>query len=486
MSLTALGAAAFVAARNGSRALAPSLVCSRSSSWGRPSGPRLLERSAPLPRPTALVRQRTPPPLMEPALRLLSTAHHLAEGARLDEEEDELADDSEIPVEDGDQASDEDTPPALQVALVGSVERALAQLAKKTASLRRELEKAQRLEVTMARANLILSNLYRLPPGVREAEVEDWEDGGAPVSLVLGPDHGSFQEEADALFARCKKMKRGASAVEDLLVESSAAEEILSDALEDLRSLSSTVGADGVALGLIRERLERSSKKTGFKPPKLDSEGTTESGDRQKSGNKNSRGGNKNGSKAAGANPREFRSPSGHRVLVGRNRRDNEAICFRLSRDTDIWMHSRGVPGAHCLLCSRRGSPEVTDDDLQYIADLAAFYSDARTETKAEITTASTKHIRKPKGAPLGAVTLREEGKSLFGRPGDVSDDLKQAREESGGQWDELGYRKDGVRSRNKKRTAAAEREGRARSREEARERSRRRQRKEAEQHDFY
>lgn len=148
-------------------------------------------------------------------------------------------------------------------------------------------------------------------------------------------------------------------------------------------------------------------------------------------------------------------------------------------------MHSRGVPGAHCLLCYRRGSPEVTDDDLQFVADLAAFYSDARTENKAEITTASPRHIKKPRGAPLGAVTLREEGKSLFGRPGDVADDLKQAREESGGQWDELGYRKDGVRSRNKKRTAAAEKEARARSREETRERSRRRQRKEAE-HDFY
>lgn len=434
------------------------------------------EKSAP-PRPhTPLMRQGTPPPpMMKPELRLLSTVQDLAEA---------VVEDSDGLLE-GDQASDEDTPPALQVALADSVERALSQLAKKTASLRRELEKAQRLEGTMARANLILSNLYRLPSGVKEAEVEDWENGGNLVRLELSPDHGSFQEEADALFAQCKKMKRGASAVRELLVESSAAEEILSDALEDLQSLSSTDGADGVALVLIQQRLERSSKKTGFKPPKLDSEGTMESRDKQKSGNKNSRGGSKNSNKGANVNPREFRSPSGHKVLVGRNRRDNEAICFRLSRDTDIWMHSRGVPGAHCLLCYRRGSPEVTDDDLQFVADLAAFYSDARTENKAEITTASPRHIKKPRGAPLGAVTLREEGKSLFGRPGDVADDLKQAREESGGQWDELGYRKDGVRSRNKKRTAAAEKEARARSREETRERSRRRQRKEAE-HDFY
>lgn len=336
MSLAALGAAALIAARNGSRALVPSLVCSRPSSGGS----RLPEKSAP-PRPhTPLMRQGTPPPpMMKPELRLLSTVQDLAEA---------VVEDSDGLLE-GDQASDEDTPPALQVALADSVERALSQLAKKTASLRRELEKAQRLEGTMARANLILSNLYRLPSGVKEAEVEDWENGGNLVRLELSPDHGSFQEEADALFAQCKKMKRGASAVRELLVESSAAEEILSDALEDLQSLSSTDGADGVALVLIQQRLERSSKKTGFKPPKLDSEGTMESRDKQKSGNKNSRGGSKNSNKGANVNPREFRSPSGHKVLVGRNRRDNEAICFRLSRDTDIWVSVLDrVPSAHC------------------------------------------------------------------------------------------------------------------------------------------
>ena len=332
MTLAALGAAALIAARNGSRALAPSLVCSRQS-----SGSRLPEKSAPPTPLMPLMRQRTPPPLMatRPALRLLSTVQDLAGGARLGE--DEVVEDSASRPE-GDEVFDEDAPPALQVALVGSVERALSQLAKKTASLRRELEKAQRLEGTMVRANLILSNLYRLSSGVKEAEVEDWENGGELVRLELSPDHGSFQEEADALFAQCKKMKRGASAVQELLVESSAAEEILSDALEDLRSLSSTTGADGVALGLIQQRLERSSKKTGFKPPKLDSEGTIESSDKQTSGNRNSRGGNKNSNKGANVNPREFRSPSGHKVLVGRNRRDNEAICFRLSRDTDIWV----------------------------------------------------------------------------------------------------------------------------------------------------
>lgn len=147
-------------------------------------------------------------------------------------------------------------------------------------------------------------------------------------------------------------------------------------------------------------------------------------------------------------------------------------------------MHSRGCPGAHVLLCVRRGSPEVTEDDLQFAANLAIFYSDARTERKAAVTTAEPKHITKPRGAPPGAVSLRQEGNTLMGRPDLVSEDLKVAREESGGAWDEMGYKKDGTRSRNKKRTAIVEKAMREKKRLEANAKNKRKARNDNQ--DFY
>ena len=48
---------------------------------------------------------------------------------------------------------------------------------------------------------------------------------------------------------------------------------------------------------------------------------------------------------------------------------------------------------------------------------MAAFYSEARDEKKALVTYARPKHVTKPKGAPLGAVKLREEGGTIVGRP---------------------------------------------------------------------
>jgi predicted ribosome quality control (RQC) complex YloA/Tae2 family protein len=219
--------------------------------------------------------------------------------------------------------------------------------------------------------------------------------------------------------------------------------------------------------------LERTSKETGWKPPKIEDDSGEQSKPRRNTTQKSQ------GNQRRKPNPRELTSPSGHKVLVGRNRRDNEAICFALSKPTDIWMHARGCPGAHVLLCVRRGSPEVTDEDLQFAADLAAFYSDARTERRAEITTAEPKHITKPRGAPPGAVTLRQEGKTLLGKPEDVAEELKEARELSGANWSELGYRKLGKRANNKKKTAAVEKETAKKRREEARENNKRRKRKE-------
>lgn len=367
----------------------------------------------------------------------------------------------------------------LHKALLDSVQLALKNLNKKTTSLQRELEKAQSLEETMSRANLIVSNLYRLTPGVASIEVEDWENDGRIVELVLNTkEYSSAQEESDALFALARKMKRGSKIVEELLNSSLEAEEILKDALAKLAAIDEETQFDEGALVLIQESLERTSQTTGFKPLNLESLLNPSSSDhpkRQKS-QKNEK--SQQNTTRYKPNPRELLSPSGLKVLVGRNRRDNEAICFQLSRPTDIWMHSRGCPGAHVLLCVRRGSPEATDEDLQFAADLAVFYSDNRTERKAPVTTAEPKHITKPRGVPPGAVSLRQEGKTLMGRPEMVSDDLKEAREMSGGAWDEQGYRKDGTRSRNKKRTAAVEKASRDKKRQEANAKNKRKARK--------
>jgi hypothetical protein len=170
---------------------------------------------------------------------------------------------------------------------------------------------------------------------------------------------------------------------------------------------------------------------------------------------------------------RKLTSPAGCTVWVGRNRRGNEYLSFQVARGSDVWMHARGSPGAHVVLQNRRGSQvEPTEACWQFCADLAIFYSDSRTERKAPVTAAEPKHIQKPRGAPLGAVKLREELQILMGCPDDVPEELKLARGESG-LTDEFRS-KDKAKHRKRTKAVAKQNQSKRRAVQQASKRKRR------------
>jgi len=351
---------------------------------------------------------------------------------------------NDIDNENDDSNTQTEDSPILYQSIQYSITKALKGLTKKQKSLEKESEKAKSLEQMYKRANLIISNLYRLPIGTESIIVEDWDDGSEIELKLDTKKYASAKDESDALFTAARKIKRGSQVVEDLLQSVTKGLQTIHEIQTELQN--SEKENEGRLL-LLQDRLERTASITGFQmikePPK--SQQSPPATKKKKS------------SSSTRYEPtfRRFKSPNGCQVLVGRNRRDNEAICFQVARSEDIWMHSRGCPGAHVLVQVRRGSPRPTEDCMQFAANLAAFYSDFRTERKTPVTTAHAKHLSKPRGAPLGAVTIRQEMKTVIGRPADVSDELKIAREQSSGgvsNWDEsTGSRSLGGKAKNKK-----------------------------------
>mmetsp|Transcript_13664 Transcript_13664/g.31873 ORF Transcript_13664/g.31873 Transcript_13664/m.31873 type:complete len:564 (+) Transcript_13664:162-1853(+) len=349
-----------------------------------------------------------------------------------------------------------------------AVKAALKTLGKKRNSLQSELTKAESVESTAARAQLLVSNLYLFQDGVKTAIVNDWENDGKEVELTLDSTgkYDSASAEADALFSIVRKLKRGSKIIVDLLQETDEAWEILSEAEMDLKSaFGEDEEVDEGRLAIVKDRLIRTSRTTNFQVPTPDDNNAKA---------KSKRGGQSNKSRrekkpelgTPASNVRKLISPGGCTVLVGRNRRGNEYLSMTVARGNDIWMHSRGCPGAHVIIQNRRGGPTVTDECLQFGADLAIFYSDLRNEEKADVTAAEPKHIQKPRGAPLGAVKLREEWKTFVGRPGQVPGQLKEAREESG-QTDEYHMFD---KAKHRRRTKQVVEEDRARKRQQQRE----------------
>jgi predicted ribosome quality control (RQC) complex YloA/Tae2 family protein len=60
---------------------------------------------------------------------------------------------------------------------------------------------------------------------------------------------------------------------------------------------------------------------------------------------------------------RQFRSPGGFQILVGRNNRQNDELTHAIAKPADIWLHARGVPGQTICTCST-GSISVAAADV--------------------------------------------------------------------------------------------------------------------------
>ncbi len=119
-------------------------------------------------------------------------------------------------------------------------------------------------------------------------------------------------------------------------------------------------------------------------------------------------------SASAPARPQQPKPPyrsfeaSGGPVLVGRGARHNDELTFQVARPYHLWLHARGVPGAHVIAPIPRNKP-CPPDRLVDAAHLAAHFSDARGEPVVEVSYALRKHVRKPRGAAPGAVVVEKE-----------------------------------------------------------------------------
>ncbi len=102
---------------------------------------------------------------------------------------------------------------------------------------------------------------------------------------------------------------------------------------------------------------------------------------------------------------RRFISSDGLLILVGKKAMDNDYLTFRVARSLDLWLHAADYPGSHVVVRDpdRKGVPDRT---LTEAAQLAAFYSDARAQPKAEVRYTQRKFVNKPKRSAPGMVSL--------------------------------------------------------------------------------
>ncbi|HAG06630.1 MAG TPA: fibronectin/fibrinogen-binding protein [Peptococcaceae bacterium] len=223
------------------------------------------------------------------------------------------------------------------------------------------------------RGELILMNLHRITKGQTRVTVEDIEHGHN-VEIPLKP-HLSPAANAQAYFKAYGKLKekvtRARAALHDLREQQTYLEETETDlemavTLRDLEEIREELAAQGLA-----------TKKTARTRTKEEPQ------------------------------PLVLCSTDGFRILVGKNHRQNDYVTFKIGRENDVWLHARGVPGAHVLIAA--DGREVSPAAIEEAAALAAYYSRGRNETRVPVDYTLRKYVKKPKGARPGFVIYTNE-----------------------------------------------------------------------------
>jgi predicted ribosome quality control (RQC) complex YloA/Tae2 family protein len=118
-----------------------------------------------------------------------------------------------------------------------------------------------------------------------------------------------------------------------------------------------------------------------------------------------------------GGVPLHVQSREGFTLLVGKNSRQNEDVTFHQATSNDLWLHARGVAGAHVIIKSAgRDVPRSTIDQA---ASLAAYYSEARGTTSASVDYTLQRHVRHMKGGGPGMVIYEREH-TIYVEPNDA------------------------------------------------------------------
>ncbi|KMT21442.1 Rqc2 family fibronectin-binding protein [Clostridium cylindrosporum] len=100
--------------------------------------------------------------------------------------------------------------------------------------------------------------------------------------------------------------------------------------------------------------------------------------------------------------PHHFVSSDGYDIYVGKNNNQNDYLTTKFAVSSDIWLHTKEIPGSHVIIKSKSG--EVSDTAILEAANLAAYHSKGQNSTNVPVDYTEKKNVKKPSGAKPGMV----------------------------------------------------------------------------------
>ncbi len=283
----------------------------------------------------------------------------------------------------------------LRQQLLQKLGAALAKLRTKADVFVKQLKSSQKADDYRQKADLLMAHLHEWQPGLKQIQLPDFETEAATV-IALDPERNAVQN-AQALYKRHQKLKRARDYVEPLLAQVQQEIDYLEQVEATLQQFDRYQTDDDLqVLAEVREELiqQQYLSDPNYRAPVKD-----------------------------GADFHRYRTPSGWDLLVGRNNRQNELLTFKTAGSYDLWFHTQEIPGSHVLMRLEAGA-SPTSKDLQFAANLAAYYSRARQSNQVPVVYTQPNYIFKPKGAKPGMVVYTHET-IIWGSPQDAAVQLQ-------------------------------------------------------------
>ncbi|SDC39026.1 Rqc2 family fibronectin-binding protein [Shouchella lonarensis] len=254
---------------------------------------------------------------------------------------------------------------------------------RKQAKLTETLTRTNEANLHQHYGELLTAHLHLVKKGASSIDVVDYYDPeGRCVTIALDPTK-TAAENAQAYFKRYQKAKTARLEVTDQIQKTRIELDYLANLLQQLDVASPK------DIEEIREEL-------------------------RDGGYMRSRSSHKKKKKSQSSHPQleSYVSSTGVPFFVGKNNRQNDYLTRHFSRQDEIWLHTKDIPGAHVLI--RSTAPD--EATLKEAAIVAAYFSKARHSASVPVDYTKIRYVKKPSGAKPGYVTY-EKQTTLFVTP---------------------------------------------------------------------
>ena len=259
--------------------------------------------------------------------------------------------------------------------LLKSVQASLSKALLKKKKLSEDLLNAENSEKYRLYGELLTANLHMVRPGGRRVKVVNYYDG-SEIEIPL--------DEKISAAANAQKYFKKYSKARTAIHEKQAQLEDNDRDIEYLESVIQSIeAADSVPLlESIRDELEQ----TGYARR------------RQKAAQRKK--------KNRRPEPLRYSLSDGTDVLVGRNNMDNDWLTMKFASKTDVWMHTKDIPGSHVIirLDDGRNVNDLPAELIYEAASIAAFHSKASGSDNVPVDYVPVRYVKKPNGAKPGMV----------------------------------------------------------------------------------